>query len=182
MDKKAYLLAEAKPITQYTDAAQYLELPEFCRKHGKFFLVGPISPLNMPDGPQETMKRNVRVSVSRLLEERSDLLIFPVRSTGRSTSIHITIGRTKNNDIVVPDVSVSKFHAFIRIDEQNRPFLQDAGSKNGTVISGRPVPARGDGKAMELRSGTRVRFGSVEFAFQDAEHFRDLVTTLGRPT
>src|SRR5687768_1972368 len=43
----------------------------------------------------------------------TDAAVFLVRATGRCAfPDFISVGRTKQNDIVIPDDSVSKFHAF----------------------------------------------------------------------
>src|SRR4051794_40548232 len=42
-------------------------------------------------------------------------LVLAVRKTQSTFPSMITVGRTKNNDIVIPDVMISKFHAFFRL-------------------------------------------------------------------
>jgi len=77
----------------------------------------------------------------------------------------ITLGRTANNDIVVPDVSVSKFHAwFQRIGD--RIEVGDAGSKNGTAVNGETLPPRG--ARVALKPGDKIRFARIEVTFLDA--------------
>src|SRR5687768_13983669 len=47
----------------------------------------------------------------------------------------ITIGRAANNDIVLPDGAISKFHCYVR-RVGNEWRLTDAKSTNGTVVRG----------------------------------------------
>ena len=65
----------------------------------------------------------------------------------------ITLGRTRNNDIVVNDERISRFHAFFRLAEGSW-LIADAGSKNGTFLYGVKVDPR---KALDF-GGYRARF------------------------
>ena len=80
----------------------------------------------------------------------------------------ITIGRTHNNDIVLPDISISKLHAWIRCrtgDDGVTSFtVTDAGSRSGTVVDGTAL--RGETGPLPL--GARLRLGQVELVFVDA--------------
>jgi FHA domain len=73
----------------------------------------------------------------------------------------VTIGRTSNNDIVLEDVSVSRFHAFLEEDE-GAWKLVDAGSRNGTVVAGQKLSVR---VAVVLQNGAPVRIGAVQLTF-----------------
>src|SRR5207253_9820199 len=54
------------------------------------------------------------------------LIVLPVRKVQDAFPSMITIGRTSNNDVVIEDVQVSKFHAFFRINGDQLE-LADAG-------------------------------------------------------
>ena len=91
----------------------------------------------------------------------------------------ITVGRTANNDLVLPDVSVSKFHAFFRgLPGGKGHELVDAGSKNGTWVVSQELAPRGDGLPVKL--GDRLRFGRVEFTVVDAGVCWDTVDRMRR--
>lgn len=89
----------------------------------------------------------------------------------------VTIGRTRNNDIVLDDASVSRFHAFFQRDEQQVWSITDAGSRNGTFVAGRRVNPK---SAVGLVSGNKVRIGAVQLTFLTAEAFVDLLTKRGQ--
>ena len=59
---------------------------------------------------------------------------FPVDGKSR-----ITIGRDPNNDIVLPQVSVSRQHAAITTPNGKDYFLTDSDSTNGTVLNNRTI-------------------------------------------
>lgn len=68
----------------------------------------------------------------------------------------IGIGRTRNNDIVLPMAGVSKYHAYIQQDIVTGIYsIADAGSKNGTLVDGSALTAR---KPVELQDNALVSF------------------------
>ena len=92
-------------------------------------------------------------------------LVLPLRKVQSTLPSMITVGRTENNDLVVPDEQVSKFHAFFRIVGE-RVEVADAGSRNGTFV-GSATGASG-GAGARLNRGDRFAFGAVEFQLFDA--------------
>jgi FHA domain-containing protein len=92
-------------------------------------------------------------------------LVLPLRKVQSTFPSMITVGRTENNDLVVPDEQVSKFHAFFRLVTE-RVELSDAGSRNGTFVSGRRLESRGAGA--QVRINDKFAFGAIEFQLFDA--------------
>ena len=79
----------------------------------------------------------------------------------------ITVGRARNNDIVVPDGLVSKFHAFFRQLDDGDWGLADAGSANGTRLVELDLLPKGQPE--RVRPGDKIVFGGVSaFRFLDA--------------
>jgi pSer/pThr/pTyr-binding forkhead associated (FHA) protein len=103
------------------------------------------------------------------------LLAYPLVRSTRSVAPLVSLGRTPNNDVVIPDLSVSRFHAFLKPLENGRFQLQDAGSVNGSAVNGDPVPRQGSGPAVDLKSGDNVRIGRVELTYLDADVLREFV-------
>ncbi|MGD8860707.1 MAG: FHA domain-containing protein [Myxococcales bacterium] len=179
---------EVDPVQQ-PDEAQALEayraewqrdLDSFRKLHGRAFLLrrrsGAHQELEAPKTGRRTLIQRVPTAAFQELPP-SKYLVFPVRKTERSTIARFySVGTTRNNDIVVRDASVSKFHAFFQDTEDERIFvLQDARSTNGTFVNGEPVPPQGQGDPLKVRSGDRVRFGNVELTLMDAEEFLALL-------
>lgn len=73
----------------------------------------------------------------------------------------ISIGRAINKDIVLRHSSVSKFHAWLEIDENDTFHLADADSKNSTWVNGESLVSR---QLVPVAPGDLLRFGSVEAA------------------
>ncbi len=94
-------------------------------------------------------------------------VVLPVRKVQTTFPSMITVGRARNNDIVVPDALVSKFHAFFRRLDDGDWGLADAGSANGTKLGELELPAKGQPE--RVRSGDKIVFGGVSaFRFLDA--------------
>ncbi|EIC23489.1 FHA domain-containing protein [Thiorhodovibrio frisius] len=70
------------------------------------------------------------------------------------------IGRISGNDLVIPDLAISKKHALIEIRAQGY-FMRDCGSKNGTRLNGEPLGEQ----FKELHDGWLLAFGRYEFSF-----------------
>ena len=103
----------------------------------------------------------------------TDLEVYPLtKKAGASFPDRITIGRTVNNDIVIADSSVSRFHAYVRRDGKQW-VIADAGSKNGSALENKPLEAR---KERPLASRSMLRIGDVDLTFYVAA---DLFGALG---
>jgi pSer/pThr/pTyr-binding forkhead associated (FHA) protein len=82
-------------------------------------------------------------------------LVFPPGS-----GVRFTIGRTRDCDLCLTDLSVSRMHALL-VRREDGWVLSDLGSHNGTRLNGwlvrEPVP---------VQAGDRVEFGSMAFIIQ----------------
>jgi hypothetical protein len=81
--------------------------------------------------------------------------VFPPGS-----GVRFTIGRTRDCDLCLTDLSVSRRHALL-VRREDGWVLSDLGSHNGTRLNGwlvrEPVP---------VRAGDRLEFGSMAFIIQ----------------
>lgn len=95
-----------------------------------------------------------------------DPRIFRLEKAGKANNAFafgITAGRVENNDLVLDDNSISRFHCFFKIDERTHEWsVTDAESKNGTWADG--VKLEGNKRAV-LHDGSRVRIGDAELKF-----------------
>jgi pSer/pThr/pTyr-binding forkhead associated (FHA) protein len=70
-----------------------------------------------------------------------------------------TLGRHRNNDIVISDPKVSSFHA--RIDRSSEGFvLVDLKSRNGSFVNGRKI------ESGVLKTGDEVRLGTARLVYR----------------
>ena len=101
------------------------------------------------------------------------VVVYPLRQRDILGGHLVTLGRELTHDIVIPDPSISRFHAFAKQGAEGEFLLQDAGSTNGTSVNGVSVPARGAGPPKPVKPGDTVKFGQVEFTFTDARALRE---------
>jgi pSer/pThr/pTyr-binding forkhead associated (FHA) protein len=107
------------------------------------------------------------------------VLVYPLRQRDILGGHLVTLGREATHDIVIPDPSISRFHAFIKQGAEGEFLLQDAGSTNGTLVNGASVPTRGSGPPTRLKPGDTVRLGQLESTFTDATALRHFVLQTG---
>lgn len=101
--------------------------------------------------------------------------LLPIRSRvggAHGYGDRITLGRTGNNDLVLPVSDVSKIHGYF-LKEPEGVSYTDAHSTFGSRVDGTPaVP----GVAVALRAGVRLELASVKATYLDPqalfEHFR----------
>ena len=62
------------------------------------------------------------------------------------------IGRLDDKEIILDDITVSRNHGFISVDDDNL-IITDEGSTNGIFVNGELV------KETKLHSGTRIQIG-----------------------
>lgn len=68
------------------------------------------------------------------------------------------LGRAPDNSLQLPESSVSRYHAFLKVDDDGMARITDLGSTNGTYLNGERVS---DHAPVILRDGDRLRFGST---------------------
>ena len=88
--------------------------------------------------------------------------IYPLMKepdSGRARNI-FTIGRITGNDLIIPDIAISKRHAILEVN-QDRYSIRDCHSTNGTLVNGTRVGE----KAHPVRDGDIISFARYEFTF-----------------
>lgn len=71
----------------------------------------------------------------------------------------ISVGRTEQNEICIPDKSVSKRHAML-VRDGNEYQLHDFNATNGTFVNGERI------MAVKLHDGASIRLGFVELRYE----------------
>jgi hypothetical protein len=133
----------------------------------------PSAPMRVPSEPGDDLP----TSTASDRHAARPFVALAIRKVNDTFPNMITVGRTANNDMVVADASVSKFHAFFKKTPKGFE-LADAGSKNGTWVAGQELAPRGDAAPVKL--GDRLRFGRVEFTVVDAGVCWDAIDRMRR--
>jgi pSer/pThr/pTyr-binding forkhead associated (FHA) protein len=71
----------------------------------------------------------------------------------------ITIGRSRDNNIVLDDGMTSRHHALIQKIREDF-FVKDMGSSNGTFVNDERVPK---GKYLKINRGDKITIGRTYF-------------------
>lgn len=71
----------------------------------------------------------------------------------------LSLGRHRNNDIIIKDPYVSKYH-FQIVKDEDEYYLEDFQSANGTYLNKEKIF-----DIMKLENGDIVRIGQIEFLF-----------------
>ncbi|MFW5960641.1 MAG: FHA domain-containing protein, partial [Chitinivibrionales bacterium] len=71
-----------------------------------------------------------------------------------------TIGRSKDNDIVLDHPLVSRYHCEIK-RQKDKPLLKDLGSTNGTFVNGKPC------KRCEIHENDMLHIGHFRFSIKN---------------
>ena len=75
----------------------------------------------------------------------------------------LSVGRTRENDLIIEETSLSKVHASLFLNSENKLMVADTGSTNGTFINDERISY---GKAMVIGNTDKVIFGTVEVSFE----------------
>lgn len=118
-----------------------------------------------------------RLEIATELLTRPDLRVIPlVKREGTLFQHRICVGRTRNNDVVLPYAKISKFHAYFTWSEDRaRTFLTDPGSTNGTFVNGNRLTQL---ERVEVRDRTIVSFARYHFRFHTAEGLYEVALAL----
>lgn len=70
------------------------------------------------------------------------------------------IGRAKDADVHLADLTVSPRHALVSADREGRVHVRDLGARNGLLVDGIPVAS------VELHDGNRLQLGDVQLVYR----------------
>ena len=109
-----------------------------------------------------TWMRGARVTGNEVI------FVLPlIKREGAALPDRILIGRTAENDLAIPHLTISRAHAYLTFDGE-RPVLVDTGSKHGTRIREQRLEP---GKPYPLTTGVRIQFGSIRTMYLSASRF-----------
>ena len=76
------------------------------------------------------------------------------------TEPQVRVGRESDNDVTIPDINVSRYHAVVRQEKALNWVILDENSTNGTFVNGRRV------NSAPLQDGDIIVMGTTNIEFQ----------------
>jgi len=73
-----------------------------------------------------------------------------------------SIGRVAENNLVLSQLQVSRYHATLTLAGEDQYKLTDLGSRNGTYVNGKRIPAK---TVYWLQSGDTITIGNTQLTF-----------------
>jgi pSer/pThr/pTyr-binding forkhead associated (FHA) protein len=115
------------------------------------------------DEYQEAHERQRQAGPVNLATTAAAVSLQPV-GAGRSVTLtsgkSLTVGRGRDNEVVIEHDTVSSSHARLEFDAQSQRLnITDLNSSNGTFLNGKRV------SSAKAQMGDTIRFGSAEFKF-----------------
>jgi pSer/pThr/pTyr-binding forkhead associated (FHA) protein len=84
-----------------------------------------------------------------------------------SPNTQYTVGRERDNSIVLIDDLVSRCHSAFILDPEGKAFIEDRGSKNGTILNGKRIKGR-----TPLNVNDKVTIGSYHIFYKSMASFK----------
>ena len=116
-------------------------------------------------------KANTHICAAPVSQESSETVIAPANSAylivlaggipGTMVRVNdrgTTLGRSADSSFQISDLTVSRQHAFLSVDEVGTVHLRDEGSTNGTFVNGKRVAAY---RSVSLDDGDRIQLGTT---------------------
>ena len=156
-----------------------IKFATFCKLHRTDSLEAFVASVRTPfiyveslarhDGQSSRGFATVRNSPNAAAQNHDDARLLPIAKRGGANAfgMMVTLGRAPNNDVVIPDQRISKFHAYFRQDADGIWTLADANSSNGTALNGTPLTPQ---TSMPLESGASITLSDeVELVFVEPQ-------------
>ena len=127
--------ASGLPLSEFVSICSYLKEDDFLQRFNHPFLIQRSQDLDVQENPGfGTISGNIK----KLLVE-SDLtncsVLFVSKSPNNNFTMMVTVGRAENNDIIIRNGKVSKFHAYFN-EIGDQWAVTDGNSSNGTYVGG----------------------------------------------
>jgi len=98
--------------------------------------------------------------------------ILPIVKTNKNPfPKKITVGRSSVQDIVIQDMTISKFHAYFYTDEEQNYFLVDNNSTNGTFVNGNKI----ENQNILINDKDEISFSNLKFIFYFPYNFYEIL-------
>ncbi len=142
----------------------------FRRRHASPVLIVTGRAAELVAGPERSSREVTMLSKPGGGDVKSLALmhrVFPIIKAPFSPRGPVVVGRTGDNDVAIPEYSISKRHCFFEF-QPGEISIFDCGSTNGTLLDGQKLEPK---KGTRLKGGEIVTLGRYAFMFQPADGF-----------
>ncbi|MCI0342909.1 MAG: FHA domain-containing protein [Planctomycetales bacterium] len=151
-------------LREYAESAGRLDRRKFAATHPLPVLValGGSGALLEAFGYETVVPGQTPGGASAGCRVQPEATVWVVRKRLPALPDRISIGRTPNTDIVIPDAGISKLHAYLTWGAKPRELtVEDANSRNGTFVNEKRLaplePSRiRDGEILQLGRNVRA--------------------------
>jgi hypothetical protein len=164
-------------LTDYADELKRVGEVVFRRRHPAPVLIVTGRAAELVAGPEGSSREITLLSKPAAGHAQALALmhrVFPILKAPFSPRGPVLVGRTSDNDVAIPEYSISKRHCFFEF-QPGEISLFDCGSTNGTLLNGRRLEPK---KATRLNGGEIITLGRYAFMFQSAPGFLEYVGRL----
>ena len=100
--------------------------------------------------------------------------VFSLMKSSLSPGGPVFVGRTAENDVSIPEYSISKRHCAFEVRNGSMTIV-DCGSTNGTSVNGESLPG---GEPVPLCGGVFITMGRFTFVYETSAGFLEYVSGL----
>jgi hypothetical protein len=153
-------------VQDYIRASIEMERDDFCQRLAAPLLIyeHPRAGLSFDWGQTRLTGTQKEVPLTRDLIRRANKLpVMEIKKRILGPQGQVRLGRSEDNDLVIPDETVSSRHAVFQLSQMDGTILlQDLASMNGTKVNSTRLVV---GKALVLFDGDVLSFGDSVFLF-----------------
>ena len=171
--------ADARLPVYFDDCVALFKRHEsyFARHYGHAILIGlgVVGQLNEQGqrGSEQTFMADLFDAQDPAASLRRRIWIVKKKEYGPATP-WVRVGRSADNDVVIPDYSISRAHCEFRITDAGAMAVYDLGSHNGTHVGGHAIPER---FAFEVMDQDEIILGRYGFEYLSGPTFLERVKT-----
>jgi hypothetical protein len=174
------LIVDLVPLENLANKLEELGEEGFLQSYSHPFLIlvfRPPLPSKEPGvSTEKTLSTDIFKATLHPVKHKKTMQAVPVKKTNRNAyKTKITVGRAKNNDIVIRARKVSKIHGTFVPQDRGRFEFMDMGSSNSSIINGTHCKAK---KPILVESGDRIAMWRYIFEFMEPEDMVSLLREL----
>lgn len=174
------LIVDLVQLDKLANKLEELGEEDFLKSYPHPFLIlvfRPPLPSKEPGvSTEKTLSTDIFKATLHPVKHKKTMQAVPIKKTNRNAyKTKITVGRAKNNDIVIRARKVSKIHATFIPKDRGRFEFMDMGSSNATIVNGTQLKVK---EPFLVESGDRIAMWRYIFEFMEPESMVSLLREL----